>query len=62
MSKKQKLKNAVDELSKINIDEKTYKFWKKTFKVYLDEDCENLMHGKIAYLLKEHGLKIETKP
>ena len=62
MSKKQKLKNAVDELSKINIDEKNYKFWKKTFKVYLDDNCEYLMNDMIAYLLKEHGLKSESKP
>ena len=62
MSKKEKLKNALEELNKINLDEKTHKFWKKTFKVYSDESCEHLMIGKINFLLKKHGLKHESKP
>lgn len=62
MSKKQKLKKAEEELFKINLDEKTYNYWKNILPIYLDEDCENLMNGKIAYLLKVHGLKNESKP
>jgi hypothetical protein len=62
MSKKEKLKNVLQELNRINLDEKTHKFWKKTFKVYLDESCEHLISGKIAFLAKKHGLKNESNP
>ena len=62
MSKKEKLKNAINELSKIDIDNKTFNFWKKTFKVYIDEQSENLVSSNIDYLKNKHGLKNETKP